>query len=1045
MQQPRPQHKRAPGSFSPLPGSVNTSTTTTTTATSTSTSTGTSTSTSTSTPVLTLASMSMSMSMQAAPQSQPPQPQPQPPPAGAPSPTPTTTPAPAPAPSSSSSSSSHPQIRRIESSSSDDTISSISIPKTRSPQSPIRLTSPTFASFTSHPNSSSNNLHNFSRPSPSRSSNDLPAARNASPLTLPTNRSSHVRKHSQTQGLFEPTLPSTSLSNLSQVGMAQPASASALSASQIAAQAAMQHQQHSRHRSQTVPFPGSEGHDNAKRPGPKPLAGPRSPPMLSLTEASAPRDNGFGNQSYHNGLLGSHAAAATAAANVAFPRTSPQSSPGLSTPDPTAMPAPLNIPEKPSKMEKSKVKLFSRPKKIDTKGEVKDRPLPSPGKIGSALASLQRANFSTTSLAESQSFYNLGNASSATIRPTDTPAEREGKEKEKERKHHFLSRQKHKLSSKDDYHLPLSSAASNSRPVDPNAPSSLYNFNVPPSPGPSNNLGKSVSGLDLRHGGRALREKRKEDKLGDIMRHENDSTFALGSEWPGPGSLGSNTPTYLFDPVDPGKHGLNSMSLDDAWPYLKAKLLAIFEGEDLRLPVEDFNRIVSMHIQFCVQRRAPHMIVDDLRELLSTGFAALDHTLRKTPEDRLIPSLVELWIFTFTSILPYIQAVFLPLDLELSAASGSFSSSDLMRDHWGGTIVGSPTSTVYPSGVAASTESSSKVLDVRSLVLTAYRDAMILPRYEKLKTIFSRLSLEHLPSSLSSLALASPPPPPPPPLNDSATPLSTSPSDGYSANVPARPGTAMSLDPSVASYNSNSTTVFGNDSNPSRSRAISNVSYGSGVSDPAPGSLLRPFTPQQMREVAGGGGTGSGSGRELLGSVREQNVEDSKQVTEMVGRMLQCMSVLASVGTTPHTGGNNNNNYTINNPASSSSVSSTQSHSISGTGGDEASKMVSELGRLLKLNWLGRGRTGRNRRGMVGGRVKRQENNTTAAFIHSSSSPGANSNGSFSNPNVNMNMSMNNSGNGPSSLTSSSVPVHGSGDGGMLREREREGAISVAG
>jgi hypothetical protein len=162
----------------------------------------------------------------------------------------------------------------------------------------------------------------------------------------------------------------------------------------------------------------------------------------------------------------------------------------------------------------------------------------------------------------------------------------------------------------------------------------------------------------------------------------------------------------------------------------------------------------------------------------------------------------------------------------------------------------------------------------------------------------------------------------------------------------------MSLDPSVASYNSTSTTVFGNDSNPSRSRAISNVSYASGASDPAStsgGALLRPFTPQ-MREGE--------RGREVLGSVREQNVEDSKQVTEMVGRLLQCMSVLASVG-------------------------KDREGSLTASGGaDEPSKMVSELGKLLKLNWLGRGRTGRNRRGMVGGRVKRPDNRSNNSALH---------------------------------------------------------------
>lgn len=665
--------------------------------------------------------------------------------------------------------------------------------------------------------------------------------------------------------------------------------------------------------------------------------------MLSLTEASAPRDNGFGHQgtqSYQHGLAGNPSSAATAAANVVFPRQSPQATPtpGHPSHDPPP-PPPLIIPEKPTKYEKSKVKLFSRPKKIDTKGDVKEKPLPSPGKIGSALASLQRGNYSTTSLADTQSFYNLGNSSSATIRPIDSAVDKEAKEK----KHHFLSRQKHKLSSnKDEYHLPLSSAASNSRPVDPAAPISLYNFNAPPSPVPSSNLGKSVSGLDLRHGGRALRERRREDKLDVIMRHDNESVLTVASEWPGPGSLGTGgagtaTPLHYTDTVDPSRYGLNNgMGPVDAWPVLQAALLNVFQGEDPPLCIEDYNRMVVLHIQYCVQRRSGNIILEDLRDLLNTGFASLDHTLRNSPVERLIPTLVELWIFTFTSILPYMQAVFLPLDLEFQGC-GSIIPPEQVRDFW--------TSESFPL-------SSSSLRDIRSLVLIAYRDTIILPRYEKLKTIFSRLSLEHLPSSLvSSLALTSPPPTTLTQQDTLVSNLSTSPNDSF-----PRPGTAMSLDPSIASsYNSSSTTLLGDGgSNPSRSRAISNVSYASAGSDPqsaggggGSGSLLRPFTPQMTRTAAA--------------TDREQNVEDSKQVTEMVGRMLQCMSVLASV--------------TVTATASSN--------------GDEGNKMVVELGRLLKLNWLGRGRTGRNRRGMVGGRVKREESGTGTG-IGSGSGSGVN-------------------------------------------------------
>ncbi|KAK0705042.1 HbrB-like-domain-containing protein [Lasiosphaeris hirsuta] len=714
--------------------------------------------------------------------------------------------------------------------------------------------------------------------------------------------------------------------------------------------------------------------------------GPLSPPLLSLTEASAPRESAFGHQGYHNGLVGNHTLAATAAANVVFPRSG-QSSPSLPTqsqpPPPSSMPPP--VPEKPAK-EKSKVKLFSRPVKIGVKAEAKEKPLPSPGKIGHSFTNLQRGNFSTTSLdSTSQSFYSLANSSTATIRPVDMAAvERDGKEKEK--KHHFLSRQKHKL--KEEFHLPLSSASSNSKPTDPSAPSSLYNFNLPPSPGPATTSFKSMSGLDLRHGGRALRDKKKEEKTFD----DAASTINLGSEWPGPSSVNSASAPlasslHLNEPFDSSKFGLNNMSLDDAWPFLKAKLLIIFEAEDLRLPVEDLNRIVTMHIQYCITRRSPNIIVEDLRELLSTGFSSLDQTLRKTPEDRLIPSLVELWMFTFTSILPYLQAVFLPLDMEF-AGNGPLLSADQARDFWGGIpSISSPIETSVTIGHSqpVSVAPASSVLEVRRLVLLSFRDIVILPRYETLKTMFSRLSLEFLPQSLASMALASPVPVPSPGFHNNQNQgqyqqmFSTSPSESQASfnlasvggfPVGPRPNTAMSLDPSVSSFHSTSTTLLGDSSGSgNRSRAISNVSFGSDNTNGA-----RPYTPNSLYALGGSisnlsgngpaGGNGSVTNGPSSGSLRDQNVEGSKQVTEMVGRMLQCMSVLASVGHVPGAGGP---------PTSATSTTTAMIGGVmGGNGGDEGNRMIEELNKLLKLNWLGRGRTGRNRRGIVGGRVGRR-------------------------------------------------------------------------
>ncbi|TVY31304.1 Target of rapamycin complex 2 subunit, partial [Lachnellula occidentalis] len=671
-----------------------------------------------------------------------------------------------------------PPIRKVHSPSlsEDSNFPSVSVSKQRVHQN-VNLPAPPRPLYAiPQANSSTGSLQNFSRPTPR---GDLPL-RNASPLTTTApkfplsidHRGGHRRNNSHTQGSFEAYLPTAATSNLGSMANLN----TGLSASQIAAQAAMQHQSHNRQRSQTVPTNvETASHIAGNR---RPSNGPVSPPLLSLTEASAPKESTLGGQVYRNGLLaGGNQSAAQAAANVVFPKsTSP--SPGH-TPE---FEQQRMQPDKPIKTEKSKVKLFSRPGKINISKDKEARvgALPSPNKMAQyTLGSLQRNNPSTNSLADSMSMssaasmYSMANSSSATIRAVDSSqgSEKESsKDKEKEKhKHHFLSRQKHKLSSKDDHHLPLSSAASNSRPADPSAPSSLYNFNLPPSPGPTTtSFAKSMSGLDLRHGGRALREKKKEEKS-DALR-ENELSYQITNEWPGPSSMGSagaasfgaaSYPSSVYggETSEMKTYGLNNMGPDDAWPFLKAKLLIIFEGEDLRLPVEDFNRLVTIHLQRCIQKRAPNVIIEDLRDLLETGFSSLDQTLKRTPDERLIPHLVEMWLFTFTSVLPYMQAVFLPLDLEFSG-HGPFMSPETAQDFWG----------ALPS-FSNGNIPASQALEVRRIVLIAYRDTVILSRFDTLKTIFSRLSLD-------SISLAIPP----------ADILSTSPDSG------GRPSTAMSLD-----------------------------------------------------------------------------------------------------------------------------------------------------------------------------------------------------------------------------------------------------------
>ncbi|KAF2752848.1 HbrB-like protein [Pseudovirgaria hyperparasitica] len=733
------------------------------------------------------------------------------------------------------------------------------------------------------------------RPPLIRAVND--SSRTVSPVVgSPVTFGSHfTHRRQRSQGYFEPTLSS---------GTPSTSAMTNLTASQIAAQAAMHPQtaHHNRKRSETIPGPADRNAPNKGHMSP--------PPPVPVVDFSN-RSNNPSSQ-YQHGLAGGSRMAATSAANAAYPR-SPIPSPGLSaTHEPTPPPIPQ---EREMKKEKSKMKLFSKPKNIgisrDKDVDRKHPPLPSPGKANAAMNRMLMNNSTTSltdpSMSSATSIYSSANASTSTLVPLDK-VQSYAPEKEKEKhKHHFLSRQKNKLKEKDEYHdLPLSSVKSNSKPTDPAMPQPLYSF--APNPASPSHTSSFATGLDLRHGGRALRQKKKEEKAAalapygvdpaDPMLRERGQSFQTDRiEWVGPSSLGNSTSagpspgpstlTYAGDLAALGTvFGIAGLTPDDAWPLLKARLLHIFEGEDPRPPIEDFNGLVSVHIRRCIQKRNPVALIEDLRELLQTGFLSLDQTLRHVPDDRLVTNLVEMWVIVFTTILPFLQAVFLPLDLEFKGR-GPLMTSREASDFWAAVPSNANSSSIDPH-----TPTIGEKLDVRRIVLLTFRDSVLLPRNDTLMSIFSRLSLENL-----SAGIASHPPTP----NLSAE--------------PPRPGTSASTDPTFSSFNSQSTTLLDTTSNASslglRSRATSNTSAGSfaSIGRQSPRPRAREPAPAQM---------------------------DSSQVTETVGRMLQCVSVLASVQS-----------------------------------GDEAQSKMERLTKELKYNWLGRGRTGRQRRGFVGPRGNR--------------------------------------------------------------------------
>lgn len=649
-------------------------------------------------------------------------------------------------------------------------------------------------------------------------------------------------------------------------------STAGLTPSQIAAQTAVQHlnlSQHVRRRSSTVPVPEQEDKGRRDSYGSASSDGKSSSPV------------GDTHPQYKNGLVGN--AAATTAAQAVW------------------------LTKQPPTEEKEKKGLRSRfrPKNIgtfrDKDKEAKDRPMASPIKPTSGLAKVYNA--STTSLADTlssnnSSMYQLANNSVTTIIPSD------------EKKKHVGLRQKLKLKDKDDTLSPLSSSVS-SRPVDISN-QSIYAF-APASPSHTSTFSKSASGLNLSHGVRALRKgNKKDDKESDRLGLETvySRTDSDTSEWPSLSnfpSQGSEHPTPYTKELKEALSvfGLNNMTPDDAWEFLKARLLAVFSDEHVPIAVEDLNKLVNVHVQRCVIKRDPSLIIGDLENLLHTGFSSLSHTLRGVNDERLVPNLVDMWMNVFGSILPFMQAVFLPLDQEFKGRGIILKTPSMAAEFWGalpspesiGRLSSSPSSAPDDSRdeVVAGEE-----LEVRRMLLMSFRDHVILPRFEVLKATFSRLSLESINATLAHFE---------------STSRSRGDSLGRDSLDSHRPTTSTSHDPKISSsYSSQTSTLLGGQTPGSRSRATSNLSSQStgSASDVAFQSFSSPPTTRPTDT-------------------------SSAQITETVARMLQCLSVLSSVQS-----------------------------------GDESQTKMEELTKELKLNWLGRGRTGRNRRGFVGTKPTRR-------------------------------------------------------------------------
>ncbi|CCG84199.1 protein of unknown function [Taphrina deformans PYCC 5710] len=173
---------------------------------------------------------------------------------------------------------------------------------------------------------------------------------------------------------------------------------------------------------------------------------------------------------------------------------------------------------------------------------------------------------------------------------------------------------------------------------------------------------------------------------------------------------------------------------DDNWPLICARVLPLFNGEGLRQPIEDLNRLVSTHLARVHDRHEEVHVVEDLTELFETGIRSLDNNLASFTDEKLISRLSEIWVFFFSTVLPYLEATFLPLTVEFGSNPTPYASPQPP-----------PPPATESQPLATSTTGPASFLTggptISTVALKSYRDILILPLHPRLYHIFSHLPL----------------------------------------------------------------------------------------------------------------------------------------------------------------------------------------------------------------------------------------------------------------------------------------------------------------
>lgn len=233
--------------------------------------------------------------------------------------------------------------------------------------------------------------------------------------------------------------------------------------------------------------------------------------------------------------------------------------------------------------------------------------------------------------------------------------------------------------------------------------------------------------------GRKTRSSRKKETAITVLSSQNSNSQVLLDRGPSIYSFGPDNASpfsMMYPQIQKSQHHMEKVAINkvfwsqkdsefEVWNVLRQNILALMVGEGLKLAIEDYNSIITAYYVHMMANHKEKVVKQNVIKLVNSGLSAISSNISTISNVHVPQWFFEIWSFFHISVLPYLEAIFLPIFL-IDRGSKDIGAISKETNH-------------EASCRIKSHRSQNDLFDIKQISFESFRDIVVLQNYEKIQ------------------------------------------------------------------------------------------------------------------------------------------------------------------------------------------------------------------------------------------------------------------------------------------------------------------------